>query len=315
VTRCRGSTSARPSPWSSSSASSPVRIAPKTATSPSDAGVRLAALRELWLHTGTACNLSCPFCHEASAPGDARIGALLFPQAKHAIDAAVTFGVERFAFTGGEPLILRGILDILAYAQQFRPCLVITNGTAPLLRRPQHLARLREGRHPVSFRVSIDHPDEARHDAGRGLKTFRKALEGLRLLHQAGFEVGVTRLQDPDEDRASIESRFRALFRRQGLPQDLSLLALPELGRPNEAPALMPRSSDIEPIVAPACSRSRMAIAVGAGIHYLPCPLVDDEPERSLGDSLASACANPVQPTHRRCKICRTAGVDYSGLP
>src|SRR5690348_7511324 len=105
------------------------------ATSPPDAGIPLAALRELWLHTGTACNLSCPFCHEASAPGDARIPALGFEQARRAIDEATARGVERFAFTGGEPLILRGILDILGYAQRHRPCLVITNGTAPLLRR------------------------------------------------------------------------------------------------------------------------------------------------------------------------------------
>ena len=27
------------------------------------------ALRELWFHTGTACNLSCPFCLEGSKPG------------------------------------------------------------------------------------------------------------------------------------------------------------------------------------------------------------------------------------------------------
>jgi len=31
------------------------------------------ALKELWFHTGTNCNLSCPFCFEGSKPGDRRI--------------------------------------------------------------------------------------------------------------------------------------------------------------------------------------------------------------------------------------------------
>ena len=31
------------------------------------------ALSELWFHTGTACNLACPFCLEGSKPGDNRL--------------------------------------------------------------------------------------------------------------------------------------------------------------------------------------------------------------------------------------------------
>lgn len=284
------------------------------APSTADAGLPLTALRELWLHTGTACNLSCPFCHEGSAPADTRLPALTFAQARLAIDEAVALGVQRFAFTGGEPLILRGILDILAYAQRHRPCLVLTNGTAPLLRRAQHLARLAEGAHPVAFRVSIDHPDEARHDAGRGLKTFRKALEGLKLLHQAGFAVGITRLETPDEDAAAVEARFRALLRRHGLPQDLPIRALGELGRPGEPLPPVATTGSARASVPPACSRSRMVIGGDDGPRYLPCPLVDDEPARALGGVLAHAVAIPVQTTHRRCKICRTVGVDYLGI-
>ena len=30
-------------------------------------------LKELWFHTGTLCNLRCPFCLEGSRPGDHRI--------------------------------------------------------------------------------------------------------------------------------------------------------------------------------------------------------------------------------------------------
>jgi hypothetical protein len=57
-----------------------------------------------------------------------------------------------------------------------------------------------------------------------------------------------------------------------------------------------------------------MAIAGVDGPRFLPCPLVDDEPERTLGPTLAGAIAIPVQTTHRRCTICRTVGVDYAGM-
>lgn len=31
-------------------------------------------LRELWFHTGTACNLACPFCLEGQNPGTRVLG-------------------------------------------------------------------------------------------------------------------------------------------------------------------------------------------------------------------------------------------------
>ena len=37
------------------------------------------ALTELWFHTGTACNLECPFCLEGSKPGDNRLHTAVVP--------------------------------------------------------------------------------------------------------------------------------------------------------------------------------------------------------------------------------------------
>ncbi|MDP3678229.1 MAG: radical SAM protein, partial [Methylotenera sp.] len=51
------------------------------------------ALDELWFHTGTACNLACPFCLEGSKPGDTRLQLLRFADAKPYIDEALTLGV------------------------------------------------------------------------------------------------------------------------------------------------------------------------------------------------------------------------------
>ncbi len=81
--------------------------------------------------------------------------------------------MRQFSFTGGEPFVVRDFVNILAHAANLRPCLVLTNGTDPVLSRLRQIERLRTAAHPVSFRVSIDYPDEGRHDAGRGAGNFR----------------------------------------------------------------------------------------------------------------------------------------------
>lgn len=279
--------------------------------------IRLQQLRELWIHTGTACNLSCPFCHEGSKPGDSRIAAPTLAQLAPVLDEAAARGVERFAFTGGEPLILKSILEILLHALRLRPALVLTNGTAPFIRRAHQLALLRAAPHPVRFRVSIDFPDEARHDAGRGLKNFRKALEGLRLLHAAGLQVGITRQVTPGEDAAAVDAQYRQLLRRNLLPETAPIVALPGLGALGEAGPGPPHL--IEPGFAsavrhqPPCARSRMLLLRGADVRLHACPLTDDDMRFDLGNTLQAALEAAVAPLHARCALCRGPGVDYAG--
>jgi len=279
--------------------------------------IALPRLRELWVHTGTACNLSCPFCHEGSKPGDTRIAAPTLQQLAPMLDAAAARDVERFAFTGGEPLILKGILEILLYALGLRPVLVLTNGTAPFIRRAHQLAMLRAAPHPACFRVSIDYPDEQRHDAGRGLKNFRKALEGLRLLHAAGFEVGITRQMTPAEQPDEVEARFRRLLRQQNLPVDMPIVALPDLAAYGSTDSLQPPSiaEDISSAgtAEPACARSRMLLSKAGVMRLHACPLTDDEPRFDTGTTLEESLAAGVIADHPRCALCRGAGVDYAG--
>jgi pyruvate-formate lyase-activating enzyme len=277
--------------------------------------IRLRQLRELWIHTGTACNLSCPFCHEGSKPGDARIPAPTLAQLAPVLEEAAARGVERFAFTGGEPLILKGILEILLHALRLRPALVLTNGTAPFIRRAHQLALLRAAPHRVAFRVSIDYPDEARHDAGRGLRNFRKALEGLRLLHAADLQVGITRQVTPGEQAAAVEAQYRQLLRKNRLPDDLPIVALPELGALGEVmprPAVDPRTA-APALHQPPCAHGRMLMLRGNELRVHACPLTDDDDRFDLGGTLPAALEAPVAPLHARCALCRGPGVDYAG--
>jgi molybdenum cofactor biosynthesis enzyme MoaA len=282
-------------------------------TGPS-AALAIHHFRELWIHTGTACNLSCPFCHEGSKPGDTRLEAPTLAELALLLDDAAARGVERFAFTGGEPLILKGIHEILLRALSLRPVLVLTNGTAPFIRRAHQLAELASAPHPLSFRVSIDYADEARHDAGRGLKNFRKALEGLRLLHAAGFAVGITRQASAGEDVIAIEAAFRRMLRRQRLPEDLQIVALPELGLPDESATRAPAATcEAHTDLLPACTVGRMVVRRNGMTSLHACPLTDDSLRFDLGRSLGAALAAQVIPDHPRCARCFNPGVDYSG--
>ncbi len=284
--------------------------------------IALTRLRELWLHTGTACNLSCPFCHEGSRPGDQRLQGFSLAEIAPVLEQAVALQVESFAFTGGEPLILRDIHAILTYALQRRPVLVLTNGTAPFIRRAHQLASLRALPHPLSFRVSIDYPDEAQHDAGRGFRNFRKALEGLRLLHAAGFAVGITRQQQPGEDARAVENRFRNLLRKQRLPEYLSIVALPELGALDISsnPAGPAAGTDNQPLAQPqadcppACASGRMLLKRDGSLRLTACPMVDDDAAFDRPPDLQLTLSSATVATHRRCRTCLGTGVDYGGI-
>jgi organic radical activating enzyme len=281
--------------------------------------IALRGFQDFWIHTGTACNLSCPFCHEGSSPGDTRLQAISTAETLPLLVAAARAGAGRFVFTGGEPLILKGIQDLLLGALALRPVLVLTNGTAPWIRRSQQLSALRQAANAIRFQVSLDTPDEAAHDAQRGLKNFRKALEGLKLLHAAGFETGITRQILPDEEQSRVDLRFRQLLRKHDLPEDMPIVALPQLGAlhaasgPPMALQVALAQSGGKAASEPLCARGRMLVRRHGSLRITACALVDDEPAFDRPPDVESALAAPIHPVHRRCRLCLSGGVNYVG--
>lgn len=270
------------------------------------------ALRELWFHTGTACNLECPFCLEGSKPGDNRLERVSLADLKPHFDEAVELGVQRFAFTGGEPLIVKDIVKILSYALQLKPCMIFTNGTAPLIKRVHQLQLLKAQPHPLSFRVSIDHPDEQRHDAGRGWGNFKRALEGLKFLVASGFDVSIARHAEANENIADVEKRYTDLFRKHELPC-LNLLPLPEFGRPGHESKI---STDEQPICVPhntMCKEGRMILKRDGKVRVYACALTDDDERFDLGTSLKTSLNTAFELQHHRCQSCLRCGATLSG--
>jgi len=278
-------------------------------------------LRELWFHCGTACNLSCAFCLEGSKPGDRRLELIKLRDVEPYIEDALTLGVEQFSFTGGEPFVAKDIVKILGLAARHRPCLVLTNGTKPLRRRIHELAPLQNSANAISFRVSFDHPDEKQHDLFRGAGAFAEALDGLKQLHGMGFTVSIARQMRPDEDTEAITRTFTDLFRQNGLPEDLAIVAFPDFAAPGSAPNVpaittgcMTQFHTAESRRQFMCAFSRMVVKQGDRMRVYACTLVDDDREYDLGSSLAKSMCQRISMKHHRCYSCFSYGASCSEL-
>lgn len=282
--------------------------------------IQPALLSELWFHTGTACNLSCPFCLEGSGPGNHRLEQVTFSDVRPVIGEALTLGVRQFSFTGGEPFVNKDIFEILGCALAERPCMVLTNGTRPLLKRWEQVLKLRDARHPIRFRVSLDYPDAARHDAGRGEGNFALAISTLGKLHAAGFAVSIARQMEQEEETAAVEDAFRARFREAGLPEDLNQVAFPDFYLPSSHPTGVPHITTncmtqyhtVETRAAFMCNFSKMMVKIEGRMRVYACTLVDDDPDYDLGGTLTDAMKRRVMLRHHRCFSCFRFGASCS---
>lgn len=279
------------------------------------------ALRELWFHTGTACNLSCPFCLEGSKPGDDRLQRMSVDDVRPLIEEALELGVEQFSFTGGEPFIVKDFVEILRCAAAHRPCLVLTNGTEPVLRRLHQIATLRDCPQPIAFRVSIDFPDRDRHDAGRGAGTFDKSWQALTELHRLGFRVSLARQAERGEDGEAVDAAFRALIAAHGLPQDMNIVSFPDF-LPPHADASVPDVTEHcmtayqseETRRAFMCAFSKMVVKKNGRMRVYACTLVDDDESYDLGGTLTESLGKRIMMRHHRCYTCFAYGSSCSEL-
>ncbi len=277
------------------------------------------ALEELWFHTGTICNLSCSFCLEGSKPGDNRLEQITLEDARPIMREALDLGAQQFSFTGGEPFVNKAFPDILAHALDHRPCLVLTNGTAPLRKRLEAIRALSGKPNKVRFRISLDSPDPAVHDAERGQGAFAVSLESMRLLHEAGFAVSVARLAGRDEDKEAVDAQYRAHLAAAGVPEDAPIIVFPDFlppGSTAHVPEItencMTQYHTAESRAQFMCAFSKMIVKKDGRMRVMACTLVDDDPSYDLGGSLTESMRYRIMLGHHRCFSCFSCGASCS---
>ncbi|MCC6098341.1 MAG: GTP 3',8-cyclase MoaA [Coriobacteriaceae bacterium] len=143
-------------------------------------------VRYLRLSVTDKCNCRCVYCMPAGGVRLLRHEDLLsFEELAEIVAAAASLGVERVRITGGEPLVRRGIVDLVRMVAEvpgIREVDMTTNGTllAPLAR-PLREAGL------TRVNVSLDTLDPVLYRRITRTGELADALAGLRALDEAGF--------------------------------------------------------------------------------------------------------------------------------
>jgi MoaA/NifB/PqqE/SkfB family radical SAM enzyme len=130
------------------------------------------------------CNLHCSIC---DIPVSSSRDTLSLSDFKKLIEQASSAGARNFVLSGGEPLLIKDVFEIISYAK--RKGLNVSMPTNGTLVTEEIAGKLKAAGLRVA-NVSIDGPEEV-HDAIRGKGNFRRALNGLRLLRKAGIETTI----------------------------------------------------------------------------------------------------------------------------
>ncbi|HKA37893.1 MAG TPA: radical SAM protein, partial [Thermoanaerobaculia bacterium] len=272
-------------------------------------------LDTLWFQVaGTLCNLKCTHCFISCSPTNHSHGMLTLDQVRERLAEAAKLGVREYYFTGGEPFLNPEMMPILAATLAQGPASVLTNGL-PLT--PERCRRLKElsdaSEYSLEIRVSIDGYTADANDPIRGPGTFRKILDGIRNLSEAGLNPVVT-VTEACSEAAGEEGRARFLgwMRAIGLARPrLKILSLFRIGaeesrlRAYESwETLRGRSLTFEEAERLQCSSCRMVTSKGVYV----CPILIEEPAARMGETLEETL-RPFELAHASCFTCHEYGV------
>ncbi|MGA2478585.1 MAG: radical SAM protein [Spirochaetia bacterium] len=149
------------------------------------------------------CNLRCTYCMPSEGvPARSHGDFLTLEQMAEASRAAVGLGIRKIRLTGGEPLVKRGIVDLvrmIAAIDGLEHLAMTTNGTLLADKAPA----LKEAGLD-SINVSLDTLDPERYRALTRGGNIGDAQEGIRAAVAAGFPVKINMVVLEDTSPAEI---------------------------------------------------------------------------------------------------------------
>ncbi|MCI0340171.1 MAG: radical SAM protein [Planctomycetales bacterium] len=301
-------------------------------------------LDDLWLFTGSVCNLRCLHCYTGSSPANRTLEPLGRSDVSPFLAEARALGVRQVYLTGGEPFLSADIVGLLEDSLAVAPTTALTNGTEPLERRLADLRRLREVHGDrLGIRVSLDHYEPERHDAirrdggGRVRDAFETTARNVVRLAEMGFVPIVTLSAEVFRGNpvppAHVVRATRDLFAARGARVEVKILpAVLIQGAQRARTAQEPpstgateedlRTTGTDPTTL-MCHKSRLVARRGGRCRIYPCPILVPSDEGSipeflrfdLGSSLLEAVERPVELAHPSCATycCRARGTCGNG--
>jgi len=282
--------------------------------------VGLTRLHTLWINTGSLCNLTCQGCYIESSPTNDRLAYITLDEVIPYLDEIERDGlaVEEIGFTGGEPFMNPAFPEILKTClERGFSILVLTNAMKPLINKQQSLLALKDAyADKMTFRVSIDHYKQERHEELRGKKSWEPMLGGVKWLVENGFRVAVAGRSHWHEPEESVRDGYRALFDVYQIPVDANdptaLVLFPEMDETTDVPEITVSCWAILGVSPEAmmCATSRMVIRRkdDDGPVVMPCTLLPYDERFEMGRDLA-ASSKSVRLNHPHCaKFCVLGG-------
>src|SRR5437870_12700611 len=150
-------------------------------------------LRDLRISVTDRCNFRCTYCMPKEVFGHDyrfldRKELLDFEEITRVARAAVSLGVQKLRLTGGEPLIRRGIEDLVAMLAELDAEVTLTTNASLLPRKAQALADAGLARITVSLDAMDDETFRAMNDVDFPVE---RVLEGIEAAKAAGLQVKV----------------------------------------------------------------------------------------------------------------------------
>lgn len=143
-------------------------------------------IRYLRLSVTDRCNCRCVYCMpENGVPMLSHADILSFEEMRDIVAAAASLGVRKVRLTGGEPLVRRGIVDLVGMVAAVPGIDEVDMTTNATLLAP--VAASLRGAGLTRLNVSLDTLNAARYKAITRCGTLADALAGLEAAHDAGF--------------------------------------------------------------------------------------------------------------------------------
>jgi len=140
-------------------------------------------------HVTDRCNLRCRHCYQDAFGRESEQGPGALVRMADAVFGALPDRTVSVNLTGGEPLLLPGLFDVVAHLHSlpnFGEAAIITNGTIATDSVLESIARFPK---LTTLKVSIESADAATNDSIRGDGNLRRVLENLSRLRSTGRDI------------------------------------------------------------------------------------------------------------------------------
>ena len=292
-----------------------------TANGKKRAYIEAKKIKTLWFNTGTLCNLSCKNCYIESSPTNDRLSYLSFDEYLKFMNEVKEDGLKllEIGFTGGEPFLNKDFPRMLNHSVQHGvEVLVLTNAMKPMLNNKSKIINLNKNK--LTFRVSIDHVDQKKHEKIRGKNSYKPMIEGIKWLRDNSFKISLATRLMWGESEEQTRKAFKSFAMKHELPIDYTskkdLVTFAEMDVKQDTPEITTECWTIlnkkpESVM---CSSSRMIVKKKgkAKPSVIACTLLPYDEAFDLGQTLKESMQR-IYLNHPHCsKFCVLGGSSCS---